>query len=138
VKLFEGSDGFAAGEQKRDFVSIEDVVRVNLDFLDHAQRSGIFNVGCGRAATFNEVAVATINACRAAAGEPPLPLAGLVASGAITYIPFPPALAGKYQSYTEADLSRLRAAGYRTPMLPVEEGVARYVAALLGAGAVND
>jgi len=131
VRLFEGSGGYAAGEQKRDFVSIEDVVKVNLDFLDHSQRSGIFNLGTGRASTFNEVAAATINACRAAAGEPALPLSELVASGAITYIPFPPALVGKYQSYTEADLTRLRGAGYRAPMLGVDEGVARYVGALL-------
>ena len=123
VRLFEGSGGYADGEQRRDFVSVDDVVKVNLDFLDHPQRSGIFNLGTGRAATFNEVAAATINACRAAAGEPALALPELVAAGAITYIPFPPALAGKYQSFTEADLTRLRAAGYRAPMLSVEEGV---------------
>ena len=137
VKLFEGSGGYAAGEQKRDFVSIEDVVRVNLDFLDHPQRSGVFNLGTGRAATFNDVAVATVNACRAAAGDVALTLPELVAAGAITYVPFPPALVGKYQSYTEADLGRLRAAGYRAPMLSVEEGVARYVGALLAGFPVN-
>jgi ADP-L-glycero-D-manno-heptose 6-epimerase len=137
VRLFEGSGGFAAGEQKRDFVSVEDVVRVNLDFLDHPQRSGVFNLGSGKAATFNDVAAATINACRAAAGQGALSLAELVAAGTITYIPFPPALVGKYQSYTEADLTRLRAAGYRAPMLTVGEGVGRYVAALLAEDAVN-
>jgi ADP-L-glycero-D-manno-heptose 6-epimerase len=137
VQLFEGSGGYAAGEQKRDFVSIEDVVRVNLDFLDHPQRSGIFNLGTGRAATFNEVAVATINACRAAAGERPLTLPELLTAGALTYVPFPPALVGKYQSYTEADLGRLRAAGYRAPMLGVDEGIPRYVAALLAGASVN-
>jgi ADP-L-glycero-D-manno-heptose 6-epimerase len=137
VRLFEGSGGFAAGEQKRDFVSVEDVVRVNLDFLDHPQRSGVFNLGSGKAATFNDVAVATINACRAAAGRDALSLAELVAAGTITYIPFPSALVGKYQSYTEADLTRLRAAGYRAPMLTVGEGVGRYVAALLAQDAVN-
>lgn len=131
VRLFEGYGGYGPGEQKRDFVSVEDVVNVNLDFLDHPQRSGIFNVGSGKAATFNDVAVATINACRAAESEPALPLADLVATGAITYIPFPPALVGKYQAYTEADLARLRAAGYRTPTLSVDEGVGRYVAELL-------
>jgi ADP-L-glycero-D-manno-heptose 6-epimerase len=135
VRLFEGSGGYAAGEQRRDFVSVEDVVKVNLDFLDHPQRSGIFNLGAGRAATFNEVATATVNACRAAAGEPALPLAELARTGVITYIPFPEALTGKYQNYTEADLGKLRAAGYRAPMLTVDEGVTRYVAALLAAGA---
>ena len=92
VRLFEGSGGYAAGEQRRDFVSVDDVVAVNLDFLDHLGRAGIFNLGTGRAATFNDVAVAVINACRDAAGAAPLPLADLVAAGTIEYVPFPPAL----------------------------------------------
>src|SRR5262249_50588353 len=123
VRLFEGSGGHAAGEQRRDFISIDDVVKVILDFLDHPERCGIFNVGTGKAATFNDVAVALINACRAAEGQPAQTLPELVAAGTITYVPFPPALVGKYQSYTEADISRLRAAGYRAPMLTVQEGV---------------
>ncbi len=127
VRLFEGSGGYAAGDQRRDFVSVEDVVKVNLDFIDHPERNGIFNVGTGTAATFNAVAAATINACRAAAGEPRRSVNELVADGTITYVPFPPALAGKYQSFTEADLTRLRAAGYRAPMIGIDEGVARYV-----------
>ena len=137
VRLFEGSGGFGAGEQRRDFISVEDVVRVNLDFLDHPDRSGIFNVGTGKATTYNEVAAATINACRAAAGEPRRSVAELVASGAISYIPFPPALAGKYQSRTEADLARLRAAGYGAPMLGIDEGVARYVERLISGAAFS-
>lgn len=131
VQLFEGSGGYAAGEQRRDFVSIEDVVKVNLDFLDHPERSGIWNLGTGKATTFNAVAAATINACRAADEQPALPFAELHRAGVIEYIGFPPGLAGKYQSFTEADISRLRAAGYGAPMLPVEEGVARCVRALL-------
>jgi ADP-L-glycero-D-manno-heptose 6-epimerase len=83
------------------------------------------------------VAAAAINACRAADGQAPLTLPELVASGAISYIPFPSILVGKYQSHTEADLARLRAAGYRAPMQGVDEGVARYVAALLATPAVN-
>ena len=137
VRLFEGSSGYAAGEQRRDFVSVDDVVKVNLDFLDHPQRSGIFNLGSGQAATFNQVAVATVNACRAADGEPAQSLPELIAAGAITYIPFPPALVGKYQSFTEADLTRLRAAGCRIPMQGAEIGVTRYVSALLGKSGVN-
>jgi ADP-L-glycero-D-manno-heptose 6-epimerase len=137
VRLFEGSGGFAAGEQRRDFVSIEDVVKVNLDFLDHPQRSGIFNLGTGRAQSFNDVAVAAINACRKAAGENSRTLAELVADGVITYVPFPPQLRGKYQSFTEADLRTLRAAGYTAPMLSVEEGVARYVESLISKDAVD-
>jgi ADP-L-glycero-D-manno-heptose 6-epimerase len=127
VKLFEGTGGYASGEQRRDFVSVDDVVSVNLDFLDHPERSGIFNLGSGKASTYNQMAVATVNACRALTGEAPLPLAELVAAGTIEYVPFPAALAGKYQSYTEADLARLRAAGCRQPMLTVDEGVDRYV-----------
>ena len=134
VRLFEGSDGYAAGEQVRDFVSVEDVVKVNLHFLDHPQLSGVYNVGTGRGETFNAVAASTINAVRRARGEPALPLAGLRAAGAIEYIPFPQQLVGKYQSYTEADVSALHKAGYTAPFLTVEEGVGRYVAARLGEG----
>jgi ADP-L-glycero-D-manno-heptose 6-epimerase len=137
VKLFEGSGGYAAGEQRRDFISIDDVVKVNLEFLDHPGRCGIFNLGTGQSATFNQVAVAMINACRAAANQPAQTLPELVDAGTIAYIPFPPALVGKYQSYTEADAARLRAAGYRNPMLSVEEGVARYAASLLASPGVN-
>lgn len=133
VKLFTGSDGYAAGEQRRDFVSVEDVVKVNLHFLDRSDKSGIFNLGTGRAQTFNEVALATVNACRRAQGKAALSLAEMQAQGAIEYIPFPEALVGKYQSYTEADISRLREAGYRDAFLNVEQGVGRYVDALLAA-----
>jgi ADP-L-glycero-D-manno-heptose 6-epimerase len=134
VRLFEGSDGYGPGEQIRDFVSVEDVVKVNLHFLDHPEASGIFNVGTGRAESFNAVAVATINAIRRARGEAPRSLEQLKAAGAIEYIPFPAQLVGKYQSYTEADIGALRGAGYGEPFLTVEEGVGRYVAARLAAG----
>src|SRR6187431_3170848 len=109
VRLFEGSDGFGPGEQIRDFISVEDVVRVNLHFLDHPEISGIFNVGTGRAESFNAVARATLNAIRKARGEKELSLAELKAAGAIEYIPFPPQLLGKYQSFTQADVGLLRA-----------------------------
>lgn len=127
VRLFQGSDGYAAGEQRRDFVAVADVVRANLHFLDQTQRSGIFNLGSGRAQSFNDVAVAVINACRARDGQPPLALAELVRAGAIEYIAFPPQLVGKYQSFTQADLAALRAAGYGAPMTSVEDGVKGYV-----------
>jgi ADP-L-glycero-D-manno-heptose 6-epimerase len=131
VRLFEGSGGYAAGEQRRDFVSVADVVAVALHFLSRDGRSGVFNVGTGACQSFNDVAVATVNACRRAAGEAPLELAELRARGVIEYIPFPEALRGKYQSYTEADLTALRGAGYDAPFLTVEEGVGRYVDWLL-------
>ena len=131
VRLFEGSGGYADGEQRRDFVSVEDAVAVNLYFLDHPRQSGIFNVGTGAAQSFNDVAVATVNACRRHANEPPLALADMQRQGVIEYIPFPPELAGKYQSYTQADISALREAGYAAPLMTVEEGVARYIETLI-------
>jgi ADP-L-glycero-D-manno-heptose 6-epimerase len=133
VRLFQGSGGYGNGEQRRDFVSVEDAVGVNLFFLDHPEQSGIFNVGTGRAQSFNEVAVAVVNACRAAQGEPELGLAQLQQQGTIGYIPFPDDLTGKYQSYTEADLTALRNSGYDESFLSVEEGVTRYCRHLLAA-----
>ncbi len=130
VKLFEGCDGYPNGEQRRDFVSVEDVVAVNMWFLDHPQQSGIFNLGTGRSQTFNDVAVAVINSCRAHAGEAPLDLAALQAQGIVSYMDFPEALKGKYQSFTQADISALRGAGYDAPLLTVEQGTARYVEVL--------
>lgn len=127
VKLFEGSHGYADGEQRRDFVFVQDVAKVNLWFLDHPEKSGIFNLGSGRAQSFNDVAVATVNGCRALKGEAPLSLAELRAQGLLEYVAFPEALKGKYQAFTQGDLSRLRAAGYDAPMATVEEGVAQYV-----------
>ncbi len=127
VRLFAASGGYAAGEQRRDFVSVDDVVKVNLAFVDHPQRSGIFNLGTGSASTFNNVAMTVVNTCRAAEGKSLQTLADMVRDGTIEYVPLPPALEGKYQSYTEADTTRLRAAGYTASMLGVDEGVRRYV-----------
>ncbi len=131
VKLFEGCDGYDNGCQLRDFISIEDVVKVNMYFLDHPEISGIYNLGTGRAESFNDVAVATINTLRRFEGKSELSLAGLQQEGLIEYIPFPDALRGKYQSYTQADIGALRRSGYAAPFLTVEEGVGRYVERLL-------
>ena len=127
VKLFEGCDGYGNGEQSRDFVFVEDVVKVNLFFLDHPEKSGIFNLGSGRAQPFNDVAISTVNACRALEGKPALSLAEMVSQGIVEYIDFPEALKGKYQSFTQADIGKLRLAGYRNDFATVEQGVARYV-----------
>lgn len=132
VKLFGAYGGYAAGEQARDFVFVGDVVAVNLWFFAHPDASGIFNLGSGRAQPFNDVAVAVVNAARAARGEAALPLADLVASGAIEYVDFPAALVGKYQCFTEADLGRLRAAGCDHAFVDVATGVGRYFAWLDG------
>ncbi len=127
IKIFEGTDGYANGEQRRDFVSIEDVVKVNLHFLDNENVSGIFNLGTGRSQTFNDVAVASLNACRALDGKAALTLEEMKTQGLIEYVAFPEALKGKYQSFTEADLTNLRSAGYDAKFLTVEEGVSRYI-----------
>ncbi|KIA81505.1 ADP-L-glycero-D-manno-heptose-6-epimerase [Chromobacterium piscinae] len=127
VKLFGGWDGWGDGMQSRDFVSVEDVVKVNLFFLDNPGKSGIYNLGSGRSQPFNDVAEATVNACRRHEGKPALTLAEMVQQGIVEYIPFPDALKGKYQSFTEADIAKLREAGYRDAMLSVSEGVNRYV-----------
>ncbi|HZV55390.1 MAG TPA: ADP-glyceromanno-heptose 6-epimerase [Rhodocyclaceae bacterium] len=127
VKLFEGCDGYGNGEQSRDFVFIEDVVKVNMFFLDNPGKSGIFNLGSGRAQPFNDVATSTVNACRALEDKPALSLAEMVNQGLVEYIDFPDALRGKYQSFTQADIGKLRAAGYKDEFATVEQGVAKYV-----------
>ncbi|WP_034918429.1 ADP-glyceromanno-heptose 6-epimerase [Erwinia sp. 9145] len=106
-KLFEGSDGF-----KRDFIHVEDVAAVNLWFWENGV-SGIFNCGTGRAESFQEVADAALKFHQ---------------KSEIEYIPFPEKLKGRYQGYTQADLTRLRAAGYDKPFKTVAEGVADYMA----------
>ena len=112
VRLFEGCDGYGPGEQQRDFIHVDDVVAVNLWLLDHPQVSGIYNCGTGRAQSFNDVANAVLR---------------FHGRGSIEYIPFPDHLKGRYQSFTQADIGALRAAGYDAPFLSVEQGVERYL-----------
>ncbi len=112
VSLFEGTDGYPDGGQTRDFVYVEDVAAVNLWFYQHPNQSGIFNVGTGRAQTFNDVANAVIK---------------WYGKGKIDYIPFPEKLIGYYQSFTQADLTQLRSAGCDVIFRSVEEGVPKYL-----------
>lgn len=112
IKLFGSADGVANGEQRRDFVYVEDCALINLWFLDHSEVSGIFNIGTGVATTFNELA---------------RNVALSVGKGAISYIPFPDHLRGAYQNYTKADLSHLRSVGCRLKFKSVEEGVREYI-----------
>lgn len=146
VRLFEGSHGYANGEQRRDFIHVDDVVRVNLHFMDKPA-SGIYNLGTGRAQSFNDVALTVVNTLQAAktakaaktaessksaaAAQPPVTLAQAVAQQKIEYVAFPDALRGKYQAFTQADVTRLRAGGYDAPMHTVQTGTAAYVRWLL-------
>jgi len=117
VKLFGEYDGFKPGEQSRDFIYVGDVVAANLWFLDHPEKSGIFNLGTGRSQPFNDVANAVIQ---------------YFGKGKIEYIDFPESLKGHYQSFTQADIEDLRKAGYDAPFKTVEEGVKCYLDWLTG------
>ncbi|MEO7385651.1 MAG: ADP-glyceromanno-heptose 6-epimerase [Gammaproteobacteria bacterium] len=115
IRLFAGSDGYGDGEQVRDFIHVDDIVAVNLWAWNQAAKSGIFNLGTGQARSFNDVARAVLK---------------WHGRGRIQYIPFPEHLEGSYQSYTQADLSGLRAAGYAAPFVAIEHGVPRYLDAI--------
>ena len=137
VKLFGDYGGYSAGAQMRDFVFIDDVVAVNLWFFDnpHAPTArGIFNLGTGHAQPFNDVALAVVNSLGGRAGQPRLTLEQAVSQGLIEYIPMPQALHGKYQSYTQADLTGLRATGCEHVFADVAQGVSTYVSVLAEQG----
>lgn len=111
VKLYRGTDGFADGEQKRDFIYVKDVVKVNLWCLENNLPNGIYNCGTGQAHTFNEVAQAMIDT---------------MGTGKIEYTPFPDELRGKYQNYTQADMKKLISAGYRNGFTQLNTAVRDY------------
>jgi len=130
VNLFAGSDGYGDGQQLRDFIWVDDVVDVNLHFLEHPEDGGIFNVGTGRAQSFNDVATAVLNTLEATEKT----TEQWVADGKLKYIPFPDALVGKYQSYTKADLTNLTMSGdYSKDFSTVEQGVKNYIGQLQAA-----
>ena len=112
AKLFAGTDGFDDGEQRRDFIYIDDVVDVNLWFFDNPDKSGIFNLGTGRSQSFNDMANAVVK---------------WHGKGELSYIPFPDHLKGAYQSFTEADITHLRDTGYNKDFRNVENGVKLYL-----------
>ncbi|MBF0428760.1 MAG: ADP-glyceromanno-heptose 6-epimerase [Magnetococcales bacterium] len=114
AKLFTGSGGYGDGEQRRDFIHVEDVVKINLFFADSGHGQGIFNVGTGKSRSFNDVAQILIKNLQ---------------GGEIRYLPMPETLREKYQSFTEADISRLRAIGYDSPFHSLEEGIESFVRA---------
>ncbi|WP_144212389.1 ADP-glyceromanno-heptose 6-epimerase [Shewanella donghaensis] len=111
-RLFAGVDGYEDGQQLRDFVFVEDVVKVNLWLWQNKSVSGIFNCGTGQAQSFNDVANAVVK---------------YHGKGDIEYIPFPDKLKGAYQSYTQADLTHLRSVGCDHQFKTVEQAVPEYL-----------
>lgn len=111
AKLFAGIDGYKDGEQQRDFIYVKDVVKVNLFFWEHSDKSGVFNCGTGKARSFNDVANSIIKAKQ---------------HGRIEYVPFPEGLRGKYQNFTQADTSKLLSSGYNGGFMELEESIADY------------
>lgn len=114
IELFASSHpDFADGEEKRDFIFVGDVVKIILYFFEHADRSGIFNVGTGKARSFRALADALF--------------AALNLKPQIEFVPMPEAIRGNYQYFTEADLTKLRAAGFAESFTGLEDGIKQYV-----------
>ena len=112
LKLFKGSHGHDDGEQRRDFIFVDDVIKVNLWMMNNSHISGIYNVGTGKSHSFNDIANAVIKRRK---------------TGKIKYIPFPKELEEYYQSYTEANLKNLRSVGYKKEFIALDEGVNTYL-----------
>lgn len=119
VKLFSAYDGYGPGEQTRDFIYVKDVVKVNFFFWDHPELKGVYNCGTGNAHQFNDMARAVLK---------------FFGSGELEYIPFPEVLKGKYQSFTQADASKLLAAGYDGGFTDFETAVLDYCQVLAKTG----
>lgn len=114
VKLFKSHRaGYKDGEQLRDFIYVDDVVDVCLFFYKHQQHSGIYNLGTGQARTFNDLVKALFNSLK-------LPVN-------IEYVPIPEDIRDKYQYFTQAEMDKLKQAGYRKKFQKIEEGVEKYV-----------
>ena len=119
-RLFKGTDGYGDGEQKRDFIYVKDVAKINLWCLDNAIANGIYNCGTGHAHTFNDVGKAMLESMHSKLK--------------ITYCDFPDDLRGKYQSFTEADMQKLKAAGYKDGFTNFVIAVEEYCRFLDGGG----
>jgi ADP-L-glycero-D-manno-heptose 6-epimerase len=114
IRMFEGSGAYRDGEQRRDFVFVRDLAKINLFFAFGDMRTAIVNAGTGKSRSFNDVARALMQ------------VHGL---GNIEYVPFPADLKERYQHFTEADVSGLRAAGYTAPFTELESGIKQTFAA---------
>ncbi len=112
IKLFKGSHGYNDGEQRRDFIFVNDTVNIKLWFMNNSEISGIYNIGTGKSRTFNDVASAVISYFK---------------NGEIEYIDFPTGLKEQYQAFTEADTSKLKSVGYNEEFTSLEKGVFEYL-----------
>lgn len=131
VQLFGAYGGYGPGQRMRDFVFVDDVVAVNLWFFDRPDKHGVFNLGSGQARPFNEIAQAVVNTVRASRGLGALGVEQMIDAGLLEYIDFPPALSGKYQCVTQANLENLRNTGCEHSFADVARGVGTYVENLL-------
>jgi ADP-L-glycero-D-manno-heptose 6-epimerase len=124
VKLFKShKEGFKDGEQLRDFIYVKDVIKMCYWFMERSQQStvnspqkilnGIYNIGTGKACSFNDLVKATFNA--------------LHLKEEIKFIDMPGDIRDKYQYFTEAEMDKLKLAGYTSPLHTLEEGVRDYV-----------
>lgn len=111
VRLFSSYGGYGDGKQMRDFIFVDDVVKMNLWFYKNPEKKGIFNCGTGQARCFNDIAKKLIH---------------LNGSGKLDYIPFPDSLKGAYQCFTQANLNALRAMGYDEKFTSLEDGLEKY------------
>ncbi|MBL4623381.1 MAG: ADP-glyceromanno-heptose 6-epimerase [Immundisolibacteraceae bacterium] len=130
INLFKGSGGYSDGGQQRDFIHVDDVVAANLGCLDLAEISGIYNLGTGQASSFNDVGLAVVNFLLKSKPGGSLSLTDALEQDLIRYVDFPEGLLARYQSFTEANIDDLRAAGYSAAFKKVAEGVPEYLATL--------
>ena len=112
LKLFSGSHGYDDGEQLRDFIFVDDVIKINLWMMNNPNVSGIYNAGTGTTHSFNDIANAVIKKRK---------------KGKIEYIPFPKELNESYQSYTQANLKNLRSKGYDKEFISINNGIDAYI-----------
>ncbi len=112
IKLFKGSHGYDDGEQRRDFICVEDTIKVKTWFQKHQNISGIYNVGTGTSRTFNDIANCVLT---------------YFGKGEIKYVDFPENLINQYQAFTEADMTDLKSKGFNETFTTLEKGVKNYL-----------
>ena len=114
IKLFKSyEDNYGDGEQARDFIYVDDVVDACMFFMKETPKSGIYNIGTGKARTFNDLAKSIFKS--------------LDLSENIVYIDMPESLKDKYQYFTEANINKITAAGYNKKFTELEDGISKYI-----------